>query len=82
MVIKGPVIKFSAPEKTRFAEKMMQSMFNTVNGKKIAFLRWALKKHKPYTITNSDLYRLSPPRGASAIYRVLLEVKNIRYTRA
>src|SRR5690606_29683300 len=38
------VIIMNDHQKTRFAEKIIQTMYNTVNGKNIAFLGWAFKK--------------------------------------
>lgn len=38
------VILLNDHQKTRFAEKIIKTMYNTVNGKDIAFLGWAFKK--------------------------------------
>src|SRR5690606_9839219 len=38
------VIIMNDHQKTRFAEKIVKTMYNTVNGKHIAFLGWAVKK--------------------------------------
>src|SRR5690606_13819375 len=39
-----PVIIMNDHQKTRFAEKIIRTMYNPVNGKHIAFLGWAFKK--------------------------------------
>ncbi|MHC5310880.1 nucleotide sugar dehydrogenase [Myroides sp. LJL116] len=39
------VIDFNDYQKSRFASKIVKTLFNTVNGKKIAFLGWAFKKN-------------------------------------
>lgn len=38
------VITLNEHQKSRFAENIIKTMYNTVNGKKIAFLGWAFKK--------------------------------------
>lgn len=38
------VILLNDHQKARFAERIIQTMYNTVNGKQIAFLGWAFKK--------------------------------------
>src|SRR5690606_34789024 len=50
------VIKINDHQKTRFAEKIIQSMYNTVNGKKIAFLGWAFKKNTNDTRESAAIY--------------------------
>lgn len=50
------VIKINDHQKTRFAEKIIRSMFNTVNGKKIAFLGWAFKKNTNDTRESAAIY--------------------------
>ncbi|MHC5353923.1 nucleotide sugar dehydrogenase [Myroides sp. LJL115] len=39
------VIDFNDYQKSRFASKIVKTLFNTVNGKKITFLGWAFKKN-------------------------------------
>lgn len=39
------VIDLNDYQKSRFASKIVKTLFNTVNGKKIAFLGWAFKKN-------------------------------------
>ncbi len=50
------VIRINDHQKTRFAEKIIQSMYNTVNGKKIAFLGWAFKKNTNDTRESAAIY--------------------------
>lgn len=39
------VIKMNDHQKKRFADKIIKTLYNTVSGKKIAFLGWAFKKN-------------------------------------
>ena len=50
------VIMMNDHQKTRFAEKMIKTMYNTVNGKKIAFLGWAFKKDTNDTRESAAIY--------------------------
>ncbi len=50
------VIILNDHQKTRFAEKIIQTMYNTVNGKKIAFLGWAFKKDTNDTRESAAIY--------------------------
>ncbi|GAA4146848.1 nucleotide sugar dehydrogenase [Sphingobacterium kyonggiense] len=50
------VIKINDHQKSRFAEKIIQTMYNTVNGKKIAFLGWAFKKNTNDTRESAAIY--------------------------
>ncbi|WP_185218491.1 nucleotide sugar dehydrogenase [Sphingobacterium mizutaii] len=50
------VILINDHQKTRFAEKIIRSMYNTVNGKKIAFLGWAFKKNTNDTRESAAIY--------------------------
>lgn len=50
------VILINDHQKTRFAEKIVRSMYNTVNGKKIAFLGWAFKKNTNDTRESAAIY--------------------------
>ncbi len=50
------VIKLNDYQKRRFAEKMVKSLFNTVNGKKIAILGWAFKKDTNDTRESAAIY--------------------------
>lgn len=50
------VIFMNNHQKQRFAEKIIQTMYNTVNGKKIAFLGWAFKKDTNDTRESAAIY--------------------------
>lgn len=50
------VIILNDHQKLRFAEKIIQTMYNTVNGKKIAFLGWAFKKDTNDTRESASIY--------------------------
>ncbi|RZT96500.1 UDPglucose 6-dehydrogenase [Ancylomarina subtilis] len=50
------VIKMNDYQKHRFAKKMIDSLFNTVSGKKIAFLGWAFKKDTNDTRESAAIY--------------------------
>lgn len=50
------VIIMNNHQKQRFAEKIIQTMYNTVNGKKIAFLGWAFKKDTNDTRESAAIY--------------------------
>ncbi|WP_409151828.1 nucleotide sugar dehydrogenase [Sphingobacterium sp. BS-2] len=50
------VIIMNDHQKSRFAEKIIQTMYNTVNGKKIAFLGWAFKKDTNDTRESAAIY--------------------------
>lgn len=50
------VIILNDHQKARFAEKIIQTMYNTVNGKKIAFLGWAFKKDTNDTRESAAIY--------------------------
>ncbi|MBS2210202.1 UDP-glucose 6-dehydrogenase [Carboxylicivirga mesophila] len=50
------VIKLNDYQKRRFAEKIVQNLFNTVNGKKIAILGWAFKKDTNDTRESAAIY--------------------------
>ncbi|PRD51937.1 nucleotide sugar dehydrogenase [Sphingobacterium gobiense] len=50
------VIIMNDHQKTRFAEKIIQTMYNTVNGKQIAFLGWAFKKDTNDTRESAAIY--------------------------
>ena len=43
-------------QKMRFAEKIIKTMYNTVNGKHIAFLGWAFKKDTNDTRESAAIY--------------------------
>ncbi len=50
------VIKLNDYQKRRFAEKIVKTLFNTVNGKKIAILGWAFKKDTNDTRESAAIY--------------------------
>ena len=50
------VIKMNDHQKARFASKIIRTLYNTVNGKKIAFLGWAFKKDTNDTRESAAIY--------------------------
>ncbi|MDR3011458.1 MAG: nucleotide sugar dehydrogenase [Sphingobacterium sp.] len=50
------VIILNDHQKSRFAERIIQTMYNTVNGKKIVFLGWAFKKDTNDTRESAAIY--------------------------
>ncbi|SIN79537.1 UDP-glucose 6-dehydrogenase [Algoriphagus halophilus] len=50
------VIKMNDHQKGRFAKKIIKSLYNTVSGKKIAFLGWAFKKDTNDTRESAAIY--------------------------
>lgn len=50
------VIKLNDYQKHRFAKQIIDSLFNTVSGKKIAFLGWAFKKDTNDTRESAAIY--------------------------
>jgi UDPglucose 6-dehydrogenase len=50
------VVKLNDYQKYRFAKKIITSLFNTVSGKKIAFLGWAFKKDTNDTRESAAIY--------------------------
>lgn len=50
------VIELNDYQKHRFAQKIIDSLFNTVSGKKIAFLGWAFKKDTNDTRESAAIY--------------------------
>jgi UDPglucose 6-dehydrogenase len=50
------VIIMNDYQKSRFAQKMIETMFNTVSGKKITFLGWAFKKDTNDTRESAAIY--------------------------
>jgi len=50
------VILLNDHQKNRFAEKIIQTMYNTVNGKQIVFLGWAFKKDTNDTRESAAIY--------------------------
>jgi UDPglucose 6-dehydrogenase len=52
----GQVIKLNDYQKHRFANQIIDSLFNTVSGKKITFLGWAFKKDTNDTRESAAIY--------------------------
>lgn len=50
------VIIFNDHQKLRFADKIVQTLYNTVNGKKISFYGWAFKKDTNDTRESAAIY--------------------------
>ena len=50
------VVKINDYQKNRFAKKIISTLFNTVNGKKITFLGWAFKKDTNDTRESAAIY--------------------------
>lgn len=50
------VIILNDHQKSRFAQNIIQTMYNTVNGKKVAFLGWAFKKDTNDTRESAAIY--------------------------
>lgn len=50
------VITINDHQKARFAENIIKTMYNTVNGKQIAFLGWAFKKDTNDTRESAAIY--------------------------
>ncbi|MDD4728828.1 MAG: UDP-glucose 6-dehydrogenase [Dysgonamonadaceae bacterium] len=50
------VIIINNHQRSRFSKKIVQSLFNTVSGKKIAFLGWAFKKETNDTRESAAIY--------------------------
>ncbi|MDD2524860.1 MAG: UDP-glucose 6-dehydrogenase [Bacteroidales bacterium] len=50
------VIKMNDYQKRRFSQQIIDSLFNTVSGKKIAFLGWAFKKDTNDTRESAAIY--------------------------
>ena len=55
-LITGQVILMNDHQKRRFAANIVQTLFNTVSGKKIAFLGWAFKKDTNDTRESAAIY--------------------------
>ncbi len=74
------VILINDHQKTRFAEKIIRSMYNTVNGKKIAFLGWAFKKNTNDTRESAAIYvadHLLDEQANIAVYDPKVQVNQI-----
>jgi UDPglucose 6-dehydrogenase len=65
------VITMNDYQKTRFGSKIITTLFNTVAGKKIAFLGWAFKKDTNDTRESAAIYvadQLLEDQGEIAVY--------------
>jgi UDPglucose 6-dehydrogenase len=65
------VIIMNDHQKVRFAEKIVSTLFNTVSGKKIAFLGWAFKKDTNDTRESAAIYvadRLIDEQAEISVY--------------
>jgi len=65
------VIIMNDHQKNRFAEKIVSTLFNTVSGKKIAFLGWAFKKDTNDTRESAAIYvadRLIDEQAQISVY--------------
>ncbi len=50
------VVLFNDYQKKRFSDKIIETLFNTVSGKKIAFLGWSFKKDTNDTRESASIY--------------------------
>jgi UDPglucose 6-dehydrogenase len=75
------VIRINDYQKKRFARQMVESLFNTVSGKKIAFLGWAFKKDTNDTRESAAIYvayELLKDKAEIHIYDPKVTEKQIR----
>lgn len=74
------VVKMNDYQKERFAKKMIQKMFNTISGKKIAILGWAFKKDTGDTRETAAVFvsqHLLAERAVLHIYDPQVESKQV-----
>jgi UDPglucose 6-dehydrogenase len=74
------VIIMNDHQKSRFARKIVQTLYNTVNGKKIAFLGWAFKKDTNDTRESAAIYvadELLNERAEIVVYDPKVKVEQI-----
>ena len=81
------VVKMNNYQKHRFAKQIIDSLFNTVSGKKIAFLGWAFKKDTNDTRESAAIYvaqELMQDKAEIHVYdpkvkreRILEDLKNV-----
>jgi len=81
------VVKMNDYQKHRFAKQIIDSLFNTVSGKKIAFLGWAFKKDTNDTRESAAIYvarELMQDKAEIHVYdpkvtkeRILEDLKNV-----
>lgn len=86
------VIVMNDYQKQRFAEKMISTLYNTVNGKKICFLGWAFKKDTNDTREtaavyiasillqdNAEIHIYDPKVNQNQIYSDLLYLTDLKH---
>lgn len=74
------VIIMNDHQKIRFAEKIVSTLFNTVSGKKIAFLGWAFKKDTNDTRESAAIYvadRLIDEQAQITVYDPKVKAKQM-----
>jgi len=74
------VIIMNDHQKIRFAEKIVSTLFNTVSGKKIAFLGWAFKKDTNDTRESAAIYvadRLIDEQAQICVYDPKVNAKQM-----
>ena len=74
------VIIMNDHQKMRFAEKIVSTLFNTVSGKKIAFLGWAFKKDTNDTRESAAIYvadRLIEEQAQISVYDPKVKTKQM-----
>ncbi len=74
------VIIMNDHQKVRFAERIVSTLFNTVSGKKIAFLGWAFKKDTNDTRESAAIYvadRLIDEQAEISVYDPKVKEKQI-----
>ncbi len=76
------VIIMNDHQKRRFARKIVQTLYNTVNGKKIAFLGWAFKKDTNDTRESAAIYvadELLDEQANIAVYDPKVKPQQIQF---
>lgn len=76
------VIKMNDHQKGRFAKKIIKSLYNTVSGKKIAFLGWAFKKDTNDTRESAAIYvadQLLNEKANVSVYDPKVKGKQIHF---
>lgn len=86
------VVKMNNYQKHRFAKQIIDTLFNTVSGKKIAFLGWAFKKDTNDTRESAAIYvaqELMRDKAEIHVYdpkvtkeRILDDLKNVADSKA
>lgn len=76
------VIIMNDHQKTRFARKIVQTLYNTVSGKKIAFFGWAFKKDTNDTRESAAIYvadKLLDEQAEISVYDPKVTTKQIYF---